>query len=363
MALSSRKLAVKRPCDGSNQKNKRRKSYVFKDKFLEKAFLRALGFSGGICAMSFGVALPAEDFDSLGITLTFVVPSASGCDLACPHCFIAQRKEPATSASLKPINYVDFIERNHSALDVGSICIQGYEPLLPDSFAYTREILAVGQRSGIPTSLVTNGTHLRQHVPALAKLRPSRIAVSLDSADAAIHDKARGKKGAFDDALAGLRYAVSVPVLKEALVVTSVLMPKKRDRLMGMPALLAELGIDRWVVNALVKVGKNGKLGGPAGERNAILDDLLALKAEADSHGIDMVVDDEFGRLSDDDRARELMEIEALRIKRLVRPEGVYRLTPTGHCSKGVDILKPIDDRTPVWRPSMDVGEFLGSIS
>ena len=210
---------------------------------------------------------------------------------------------------------------------------------------------------------MTNGTYLRQHVPTLSKLRPARIAVSLDSADAAVHDKARGKSGAFDDALAGLRYAVSVPVLKKALVVTSVLMPKKVDRLMGMPALLAELGIERWVVNALVKVGKGGRLGGPAGERNAILDDLLILKSEADRHGIDMVVDDEFGRLSEDDRARELMEIEALRIKRLVRPEGVYRLVPTGHCSKGADILKPIHDKTPVWHPSMNVGDFLASMS
>ena len=78
-----------------------------------------------------------------------------------------------------------------------------------------------------------------------------------------------------------------------------------------------------------------------------------------DSHGIDMVVDDEFGRLSDYDRAKELMEVEALRIKRLARPEGVYRLVPTGHCSKGADILKPINDQTPIWHPSMDVSAFL----
>ena len=313
--------------------------------------------------MSFGVALPAEELNVPGFTLTFVVPALNGCNLSCPFCFISQRHESGSSEDLKVFDYVNFILSMNRLERVGAICIQGYEPLLPDSFAYTREILATGQRQGIPTSLVTNGTHLRQHVPALSKLRPARIAVSLDSADAAVHDKARGKVGAFDDALAGLRYAVSVPHLKKALVVTSVLMPKKRDRLMGMPALLAELGIDRWVVNALVKVGKGDTLGGPAGERNATLDDLLALKAEADRHGIDMVVDDEFGRLSDDDRARELMEIEALRIKRLVRPEGVYRLVPTGHCSKGADILKPIHDQTPIWHPSMDVGEFLESMS
>jgi MoaA/NifB/PqqE/SkfB family radical SAM enzyme len=248
-------------------------------------------------------------------------------------------------------------------MPVGAICIQGYEPLLPDSFTYTRAILTTGQRLGIPTSLVTNGTHLRQHVPALSKLRPERIAVSLDSAAAAVHDKARGKVGTFDDTLAGLNFAVSVPVLRKALVVTSILMPKKRERLMGMPKLLSELGIERWVVNALVKVGRGEKLGGPVGERRAILDDLLVLKAEADRYSIEMVVDDEFGRLSEDDYARELMDIEALRIKRLVQPEGVYRLVPSGHCSKGADILKPIHDKTPIWDPKMNAGEFLASMS
>ncbi len=312
--------------------------------------------------MSWAAAVPASLNEEAEIIISLVVPAPTGCDLACPFCYIKQRDEQATATSLSENDYARFVRNTVSAEPVGAICIQGYEPLLPNSFAYTHTILVTGQRLGIPTSLVTNGTHLRRHVPVLSKLRPARIAVSLDSADAAVHDKVRGKAGAFDDALAGLRFAVSVPRLKEVLVVTSVLMPKKRDRLMEMPALLADLGIDRWVVNALVKVGKGDALGGPAGERNAILDDLLVLKAEADRHGIDMVVDDEFGRLSDDDRARELMEIEALRIKRLVRPEGVYRLVPTGHCSKGTDILKPIHDKTPVWHPSMDVGEFLASM-
>lgn len=311
--------------------------------------------------MSWSAALPSDVEVAMTI-VTLVVPAPMGCNLSCPFCYIAQRGEEGVSTDLEPADYVRFATIINSCQTVGAICIQGYEPLLPDSFSYTKEILATGQRLGIPTSLVTNGTHLRQHVPALSKLRPARIAVSLDSADAAVHDKARGKAGAFDDALAGLKFAVSVPVLKKALVVTSILMPKKRDRLMGMPRLLSELGIDRWVVNALVKVGRGDKLGGPAGERRAILDDLLVLKAEADRYGIEMVVDDEFGRLSDDDYARELMEIEALRIKRLMQPEGVYRLVPTGHCSKGADILKPIHDQTPVWDPKTDAGEFLASM-
>ena len=312
--------------------------------------------------MSWTAALPAELDAVRAAILTYIVPAPSGCDLACPFCYIRQRNEDTKKRYLSLRDYASFSSTICMKMPVGAICIQGYEPLLPDSFPYTREILATGRRLGIPTSLVTNGTHLRQHVPALSKLRPARLAVSLDSAEAAVHDKARGKVGAFQNAVDGLKFAVSVPMLKETLVVTSILMPKRRERLIGMPKLLSELGIDRWVVNALVRVGEGEQLGGPVGERRQILDDLLALKAKADRFDIEMVVDDEFGRLSDDDYARELMEVEALRIKRLVRPEGVYRLVPSGHCSKGADILKPIHDKTPIWDPKTDAGEFLAAM-
>ena len=315
--------------------------------------------------MGWSAALPKEVFmqDVSGALLTFVVPAPGGCDLACPFCYIKQRGEDATVTTLSPIDYTRFIIDASNSGPLRAICIQGYEPLLPTSFNYTMEILAAGQRLGVPTSLVTNGTHLRQSVPTLSKLRPAHVAVSLDSASAASHDRMRGREGAFADALKGIKFATNVPRLKQVLVIMSVLLPKKVDRLIAMPRLLSDLGIQNWVINALVKVGKDNKLGGPAGERHAVLDDLLVLKAEADRYGIEMVVDDEFGRLSEDDYARELMEVEALRIKRLVQPEGVYRLVPTGHCSKGAEILKPIHDNTPVWDPKTDAGEFIASLS
>lgn len=301
----------------------------------------------------------SADANAADSILTFVVPAPNGCDLACPFCFIRQRQEAAASVKLCPTDYVNFILSAVKCKAVGAICVQGYEPLLPDAIAYTEEILAVGQRLSIPTGLVTNGTHLRQSVPLLARLKPARIAVSLDSAEAAVHDRQRGKAGAFGAAIQGLKFAVSVPTLKKVLVVTSVLMPKKRDQLLGMPKLLSDIGVDRWVINALIKVGKGNKLGGPVGECQSTLEDLLVLKAEADLHDIDMVVDDEFGRLSDDDYARELMNTKALRIKRLVKPDGCYRLVPTGQCSRGADILKPVHSKTPVWSPATDAGEFL----
>lgn len=292
------------------------------------------------------------------VILTFIVPAPSGCNLKCPFCFIDKRQEEARSSDLKPLDYVTFIEQVTACEDVGAICLQGYEPLLPESFEYTRAILKVGQHLGIPTSLVTNGTHLDRCVDELAELQPAKISVSIDSADPAVHDKARGKTGAFEDAMRGLRLAASNRKLHSVLTLASILMPRKHERLLGMPAMAAELGIEHWIVTVLSDVGKD-EIGRPVGDRHQAFADLLILKREAERHGIDYVVDDEFGTLSHDDSERDVVDINALRIRRLAQPSGTFRLLPTGQCSMGIDILKEVGPQTPIWSRDEDAHSFI----
>lgn len=291
--------------------------------------------------------------------LTFVVPAPNGCNLRCPYCYIDRRNEAARSLDLSPKDYVRFVEQAAMREEIGAICLQGYEPLLPESMPYTRAILAVGQRLGIPTSLVTNGTHLDRWVDELAELRPHKITVSLDAADPATHDRSRGKVGAFEDAMRGLQLAADNPVLQPVLVVASILMPQKHQRLMGMPELAADLNVDHWVVTILQEVGKE-EIGGPVGDRRRTFQDLLALKREAEKHDLHFVVDDEFGTLSEEDIDRDVIDINALRIRRFVRPSGTFRLLPTGQCSMGLDILKEVSPGTPRWVPGeMDAWDFI----
>jgi MoaA/NifB/PqqE/SkfB family radical SAM enzyme len=246
-----------------------------------------------------------------------------------------------------------------SATNVANLCIQGYEPLLPDSFPYTRAILSTGQWLSIPTSFVTNGTHLAQWVDELAVLAPGRISVSLDAAEAEAHDRQRRKAGAFASTVEGLRRAASALPEETELVVTSVLIPKRRAQLDGVPVLLHDIGIKRWVVTALQKVGKD-RPGGPVGEREKILTDLRILRDHAEAAGIDFKVDDEFDGLASGGKPDGF---EKNRIRRLVNPDGVYRLVPDGRCSKGADILKPLTDQTPRWDPkTMDAATFLAQL-
>jgi len=211
----------------------------------------------------------------------------------------------------------------------------------------------------VPTSLVTNGTHLERWIAELAALQPGMIAVSIDSADPAIHDKVRGKIGAFEDAMRGLRRAAEHPLLMQSLMLASVLMPRRHERLLNMPKLVAELGVKDWVVTVLSDVGKD-RIGGPIGERHRTFADLAILKREAERHGVGFLVDDEFGTLAHEDLARDIDAIRTLRIRRLAQPFGVYRLLPTGHCSIGPDILMQLGPHTPRWHPSqMNACDFI----
>ena len=189
-------------------------------------------------------------------------------------------------------------------------------------------------------------------------LAPGRVSVSLDAAEAEAHDRQRRRRGAFALTVEGLRKAATGLPGATELVVTSVLIPKRRAQLDDMPALLREMGVKRWVVTALQKVGKD-RPGGPVGEREAILADLRILSQRAERFGIDFKVDDEFDGLAGAN-GRDEDEFEKMRIRRLVNPDGVYRLVPDGRVSKGADILKPLSEKTPRWDPkTMHAGEFL----
>lgn len=310
--------------------------------------------------MAAEAALPSSVREEANSILTFIVPAPHGCNLACPFCYIKQRREDQAATHLTPEDYSRFIKESVERHPIAAVCIQGYEPLLDASFAYTRSILATGRWLGLKTSLISNGTNLAKWVDALALLAPDRLSVSLDAASAAEHDKQRGKAGAFDATVHGLNAAVAQLPTETEIAVTSVLIPKRRHQLDAMPALLADLGIKRWVVTALLKVGRE-TIGGPVGERRRIFSDLKILQQEAARYDIEFVADDEFGKLTvcPDDRTAT-----SLRIHRLARPGHIYRLSPNGQCSRGTDLLRELPTDAPCWQPGeVHAGDFIQSLA
>lgn len=309
--------------------------------------------------MAMHAAMPSNA-TSCGTVITFIVPLVEDCNLRCPFCYIKQRDEITNKSFLEIEYYRQFVIDSFLQINVSNICIQGHECLLPSSIGYTLALLDIGNTFDLPVSIITNGTYLSDSAIELAKRRPARIAVSLDSHVAEQHDRQRGVPGTFEKVVEGLRQAGTFPELQNVVDVTSVLIPKKRKQLFGMPALLAEIGIKRWTVNALFKVGKGDVMGGPVGDHARTFQDLLILQREAEKHGIEMTVDDEFGRLSEEDMNRDVVDINQLRIHRLQRPSGVFRLMPDGRCSIGTELLQEVTDDTPRWIPGEEhAADFL----
>ncbi len=122
------------------------------------------------------------------------------CNLFCVHCYSDShnRPYPGELASEEGIALLDDLAR----FGVPTVLFSGGEPLMrPDLF----DLVAHASDKGLRSVLSTNGTLITPQ--AARKIRQSGfsyVGVSLDGVDAG-HDKVRGKKGAYDAALNGLR--------------------------------------------------------------------------------------------------------------------------------------------------------------
>ncbi len=61
----------------------------------------------------------------------------------------------------------------------------------------------------MPMTLITNGTHLRQAAETLVELGLNQLIVSIDG-PAPVHDKIRGREGAFNRAIAGIKKVAAI---------------------------------------------------------------------------------------------------------------------------------------------------------
>jgi MoaA/NifB/PqqE/SkfB family radical SAM enzyme len=302
--------------------------------------------------------LPEQEPDAAGQFLTFVVPALKGCNLQCPFCLVRQRRE-ITETCLRPEDYARFVREAAERAPIFAVAVQGYEPLLLESLPYTQAILASGRFLGLPTTLVTNGVKLADAVNLLKTLSPNKIAISLDAASAEIHDRIRGVAGTWAAAVRGIERAIAALAPQTRLVVSSVLLPSRRHYLDAMPTRLREIGIDRWIINPLLRVG-DSQAGGPVADRASLFRDLRALEEAARREGVRLTVDDEFDHLGHDAASVSEPSLRALHVRILPANVEIFRLAPSGQCSIGDGILKQVTPHTPRWQPgAIHASDFL----
>ena len=175
----------------------------------------------------------------------FSIAVVKACPNDCLHCSAPSRQGQILSS--------DVIKGAISqALDMGSylVTFDGGEPMLRKDLPDL--VSSVDQRA-VATSF-TSGYHLTLELARqLKEAGLYAVRISIDSPIEEQHDRFRGRKGAFQDALSGVRNALEAGLLVDLFMVTS---PHNIDYLEDAFSLAAELGVQELSLYEIVAVGR-----------------------------------------------------------------------------------------------------------
>ncbi|HYD16823.1 MAG TPA: radical SAM protein [Candidatus Nanoarchaeia archaeon] len=171
-----------------------------------------------------------------------------GCNLRCIHCraTATELASPTDLSTPKALDIITQISESGSPI----LVLSGGEPLYrPDIFQLAR----YGTERGLRVALATNGTLVtKEIVRKIVDAGIKRVSISLDGANADVHDSFRGIPGAFDAAIYGFRN------LKELGMPVQINMTIARHNAAQLPEVLEMvrgLGADALHTFLLVPVG------------------------------------------------------------------------------------------------------------
>jgi len=177
------------------------------------------------------------------------VEFTSRCNLRCRMCPLTT-KTSSSSATPGPIFDAVFDEVLAVARRCRWVIVAGYGEALtnPQCLPMLRALDA----EGIDMSIATNGIALsRETARSLSEIRNlSMINVSIDSPDPEVYRSVR--QGNVHRALDGLRNLMAEIDRPERVMVSSIAMLETLESLVEFPALLAEIGVRRYAVQAIV---------------------------------------------------------------------------------------------------------------
>ena len=128
--------------------------------------------------------------------------TTAGCNLECIHC---RRIDVSTQLMKDDLTTKESFELVDAIVEAGNpiLVLSGGEPLFrPDIF----DIAKYAVKKGLTVALATNGTLVDEEMAKkIVDSGVSRVAISLDGADADTHDKFRKLKGSFDLAVKGFK--------------------------------------------------------------------------------------------------------------------------------------------------------------
>lgn len=227
------------------------------------------------------------------------------CNLACLHCYSdshAQKYDQLTTdEALAMIGDI-------AGMGSPAMLFSGGEPLVRDDLL---DLMAAARAAGLNVTLSSNGTLITDAVAAqLADIGVRYVGISLDGIGA-VHDSFRGRRGAFDAALDGIR-SLKAAGVKVGVRIT--LSPSSIASLDELFDLVEDEGLDRVCCYHMVPAGRGQSHGLlPVEESRAAVERVFdrAEQWVADDRPIEMLTVDNYAdgpalvmRLARTDRAR-----------------------------------------------------------
>ncbi len=177
------------------------------------------------------------------------------CNLACRHCWITPTfTDEFVEGKVSFEEYAEFIGQA-IPLGLSGVKITGGEPLLYKPLPKLVEFLN-SRKIGI--TIETNGTLINDDLASLFHSANVFTSVSIDGAESEIHDLFRGRKGAFDMAINGLKLLLQHNVNP---VVIMSLYSGNKNQIEPLLKLCSELGVKRFKINPIIEIGRGKSLG------------------------------------------------------------------------------------------------------
>lgn len=176
------------------------------------------------------------------------------CPLACSHCYVnaGNDEEAGVLSTQEALMVIDQIRKTGTPV----VVLSGGEPLMRDDLC---TIARYGTEKGLRMVIGTSGYFLDR--PGVKKIKEAGIraaAISLDSADPAVHDSFRGKNGAWERAIAAIKNCTEEGI--DVQINMTAMRPLSGD-IESVVALGKSLGVHDYQVFFPVPTGRAGDAG------------------------------------------------------------------------------------------------------
>ena len=179
-----------------------------------------------------------------------------GCNLRCRHCWIAPKYQGENkSHTALDLDLLKSIIEQAKPLGLTGVKLTGGEPLVHPQI---NEILEYIQTEDLSPTVETNGVLCTPELARkLAECKNTSVSVSLDGADAGIHEWVRGVEGSFDAAIEGVRNIVKAGI-KPQLIMT--IMRQNKGQMESVVRLAERLGAGSVKFNILQPTARGERM-------------------------------------------------------------------------------------------------------